>query len=506
VVLVLAQILLIGESFYRLKDYWSGISVLLNLLSAVLVIYIVNRDQNPAFKLTWVIPICAFPMLGALLYFWVETNIPTKGIKQEVSKRVAETKPYQKQDERIRRQLNELSCSMTSVSRYAEAVGNYPTFQNTGLTYFGLGEDAYQDMLVELEKAEKYIFLEYFIISEGMMWNSILKILKKKIAEGVEVKLLYDGVCALYYLPSGYQKKMIAEGVDTRVFVPVIPIFSTHQNNRDHRKIMVIDGKTAYTGGINLADEYINHKSRLGHWKDNALKLQGDAVKTFTLMFLQMWNVSNPENNNGYIPGEYLKYLPKTQDEEKEQRRYPNGGYIMPYGDGPNSVHNLAENVYLDMINRSNKYIHIMSPYFIVDHEMLTSLTYAAQRGNDVRMILPHIPDKKITYDVARTFYPFLLAAGVKIYEYTPGFIHAKTVVSDDNKAAVGSINMDFRSLYHHYECGVYLYLDPAVQEIEADFQKTMMCSQEVTLEYYRAIPWYKRLVGYIIKLFAPLL
>lgn len=508
--IILFQIFFLAESFLRLRDYWSGISALLDFVSAASIIYIINKDENPAFKLTWIIPICAFPMLGVLLYFWVQMNIPTRGIKRRVAMRISETKPYFHQNQTIRNILNHMSCSMTSVSRYAEQVGQFPTYQNTLVTYFSTGEEMFDDLLKELEKAKKYIFLEFFIIAEGFMWESILDLLKRKIAEGVEVKLLYDGICSLYYLPYGYLKKMRESGIDTRVFLPVVPIFSTHQNGRDHRKIIIVDGNVGYTGGVNLADEYINKKTRLGYWKDTAIKLEGDAVRTFLLMFLQMWNVSNPENKNGYVPGEYLKYLSQDNVLNKtdciEEGKEKESGFVMPYGDGPHSEHNLAENIYLDMINRANQYVHIMSPYFIVDHEMLTALKYAAERGNDVKIIIPHIPDKKITFNVARTFYPTLLASGIKIYEYTPGFIHAKSLVSDNNKAVVGSINMDFRSLYHHYECGVYIYGVDAVQKVELDFDKTIAVSQEVTLEYYRTIPWYDRLSGYVLKLFSPLL
>lgn len=507
ILVIFLQAFFLAESFLELRDYWPGISILLNLLVAALVIYVINRDINPAFKLTWIIPICAVPMLGALLYFWVEANLPTKGVRREVNSREAEIRPYLHQDPAVREKLNTVTCSMSSISRYMEHIGNYPTYQHTETKYFSSGEELWPDMMAELEKAEHYIFLEYFIISEGKVWDAVLELLKRKMAQGVEVKLLYDGVCALYYLPYGYLKKLHVQGVDARVFLPVLPIISTHQNSRDHRKILVIDGKVAYTGGVNLADEYMNLKRVHGYWKDNAVRLRGEAVKTFLLMFLQMWNVSNPANSKGYIPGEYLRYLQLIPPQELQEDASPEpAGFVMPYGDGPNNGEELAENVYLDMMNRSNRYIHITSPYFIVDNEVLTALKYAAKRGNDVRLIIPHIPDKKMTFDVARTFYPELLSAGVRIYEYTPGFIHAKTLVSDDNKAVVGSVNFDFRSFYHHYECGVYFYMDPVVACVEEDFQKALAQSQEVTMEYYRAIPWYSRLCGHVLKLFAPLL
>lgn len=380
------------------------------------------------------------------------------------------------------------------------------------MTYFPFGEDKFEDLLPELEKAEHFILMEYFIIYEGSVWSSILEILKRKAAEGVEIKLMYDGTCAINGLPRKYEEGLRRAGIDVRIFLPAVPFFSTHQNHRDHRKILVIDGKVAYNGGINLADEYANITHPYGCWKDTAVKIEGDAVQSYTMMFLQLWYSIGSESNPGYLPGDYLKYLPKKTAKrqeapfQKEGWDIPEDGYVMPYGDGPNSRHSLAENVYLDMMNRANRYIHVMTPYFITDNETMRAFKYAAERGTEVKLIVPHIPDKKVIFDVTRISYPVLLRAGVKVYEYTPGFIHAKTVISDDNKAVVGSINFDFRSLYHHFECATYIYRNPVIAEIEADFQNTLKDCQEVTMEYYLSIPWYRRLLGKVLNFFSPLL
>lgn len=512
VMLVLIQAYLLFSSFYWLSSYWPEISIALGLLSAVLLIFVVNRDMDPAFKLTWAIPLCAFPLFGGLLYLYVESNFATIAIKKIINRRIEESGSYLEQDRKIRKELDEKACSMSSISRYVENVGGFPTYVNTIVKYFPLGEDKLSDLLLELEKAEHFIFLEYFIINEGNAWNGILEILKRKAAAGVDVRLMYDGTCALNRLPKKYEAGLQRAGIQTRIFLKTIPLFSTHQNHRDHRKILVIDGKVAYNGGINLADEYINKIHPYGHWKDTAVKVEGDAVRSYTIMFLQLWYSIGPESTNKYIPGEYLKYLP----EPEMQKRYLSlvdgtenkeaAGYVMPYGDGPNSSHDLAENVYLDIMNRANRYIHVMTPYFISDNSIICAFKYAAERGIDVKLILPHIPDKKVIFDVTRSYYPILLRAGVHIYEYTPGFVHAKVVTSDDNKAVVGSINLDFRSLYHHFECATYIYRNPVINDVEADFQKTLECCQEVTMEYYKAIPWYHRLTGKILNLFAPLL
>lgn len=513
IVLVAGQAFFLFATFYWLGRYMPVISVLLTTLSGILLIYVVNRDIDPAFKLTWVIPLCLFPLLGGLLYLYVEGDFITHAFKRTVNRRIEEGIPYLEQNKEIRERLNEKTCSMSAISRYVERIGGFPTYGNTRVTYFPSGEDKFADLLPELERAEHFILMEYFIIYEGTVWDSILEILKRKAAEGVEVKLMYDGTCAINGLPRKYEEKLKAAGIDVRVFLPAVPFFSTYQNNRDHRKILVIDGKMAYNGGINLADEYANRRHPYGHWKDTAVKVEGDAVRSYTMMFLSLWYSIGPESSKKYIPGDYLKYLPQTPlpdgknlPPSEEEGKFPRDGYVMPYGDGPNSKHALAENVYMDMLNRANRYIHIMTPYFINDNAMMRAFKYAAERGTEVKLIVPHIPDKKIIYDVTRTNYPVLLRAGVKVYEYTPGFVHAKQVVADDNKAVVGSINFDFRSLYHHFECATYAYRNPVVADVEADFQKTLEECQEVTMEYYMAIPWYHRLLGKVLNFFAPLL
>lgn len=512
--IIIAQLYFLFACLFWFRDYWPAITAVMSLLSITIIIFIINRDQNPAFKLSWMIPICAMPFLGTFLYLFVEGNLTARGIKRAINRRVAESAKYLEQDPEIRKELDEKACSMSAISRYVENAGGYPTYKNTKVTYFPSGETFLADLLEKLNAAEHFIFMEYFIVAEGTMWDRVLEILKRKVSEGVQVRLMIDGTCTWVTLPGKFVEQMKSYGIEIRVFLPVVPVLSTHQNNRDHRKITVIDGKMAYTGGINLGDEYINEKELHGHWKDVAVRLDGDAVRTFTILFLQLWYVGDMRfDKNTFVSGEYEKYLIENQAEEKQNEKHESGegqkiedsSYVMPYGDGPNSYHNLGENVYLDIMNRANKYIHVMSPYFINDHEIITAFKYAAERGTDVKLILPHIPDKKFAFNVARTYYPTLLKAGVKIYEYTPGFVHAKVFVSDDNKAVVGSINLDFRSFYHHYECATYFYRQDTVLDVEKDFQETLEKCQLVTMEYYKSIPWYDRLNGQILKLFAPL-
>ncbi|MBE5852756.1 MAG: cardiolipin synthase [Lachnospiraceae bacterium] len=501
--IVSLQIAFLLSTFYKMNEYWPVISAATTLLSGALIIYIINRDENPAFKITWLLPICVLPLVGALLYAFVAMDAVPKGVKKLIRRREGESAKYLEQDLAIRQELDEKKLPITSISRYLERFGNYPVYQDTVVSYFPIGEAFLKDLLAEIERAEKFIFMEYFIVYEGEMWNALKEVLSRKAKQGVDVRLLVDGMCAINQLPRSFPTEMKKLGIDTRVFMPVMPVLSTYQNNRDHRKIFVIDGKIAYNGGINIADEYINAKALYGHWKDTAVKLCGDAVKTFTVMFLQLWYVADRRTSRGiYAPGEYEEYL-KTEESDLEVFQ---DGYVLPYGDGPHTNHRLAENVYLDILNRADKYVHIMTPYFINDHEMLCAFKYAAERGVDVKIILPHIPDKWFAYDVARTYYPMLLRAGVKVYEYEPGFIHAKNVVCDDDRAVVGSINFDFRSLYHHYECATLFSGCEVVLEVEKDFQETLEKCIEVTMDYYKQIPVWKRFAGHVLKLFAPLL
>lgn len=494
VALLLVQIFWLFAGFRWLGEY-SEISLLLMLiLSAVLLVYIINKDETPEFKLTWVIPICVAPVFGALLYLFVMGNWGNIGLKKGLDKRLKETRSFMHTDEKTKRQIEDADLHMAGIVRYMEEIGGFPSYGNSRATYFPTGEAKYEDLLAELEKAEEFIFLEYFIVERGKMWDSILEILKRKVKEGVEVRFMYDGMCSILLLPYSYPKQLRAMGIKAKMFAPIRPLMSTSQNNRDHRKIVVIDGKTAYTGGVNLADEYINAKAKYGHWKDTAVKVEGDAVKSFTVMFLQMWNGSE------WGTEDYARYI-KTG--LKMEGSCP--GFVIPYGDGPATPENVAETIYMDIIHSAVKYVHIMTPYFIIDNAMLDAIQYAARRGVDVRIIIPHIPDKKAIFAMSRTYYPDLFAAGVRVYEYEPGFIHAKVFSSDGEKAVVGTINMDYRSLYHHFECAVYLYKNETVADVEKDFQETLGHCMEVDMQYYKKIPVRNRMLGRVLRLIGPL-
>lgn len=496
VLLILVQFFLLFGIYVGLGSYSTIAMSLLNILGSVCLVYLINKDDITEFKLAWAIPICAFPVFGTFLFLFVDRNWGSRSLKRQLRKRIEETKPFLNTEQDVKEELSALPKRESALFHYMEQSGGYPTYRGEKAKYFPMGEDKWKDLLTELEKAEEFIFMEYFIVESGTMWDSILEILKRKVQEGVEVRVMYDGMCSIMLLPYSYPKTLKKMGIKAKMFSPIVPLLSTHHNNRDHRKILVIDGKVAYTGGVNFADEYVGLKIRFGKWKDTAVKITGSAVNSFTLMFLQMWNVGSEEQID-----EYEKYLRKSELKKEDSR-----GFVMPYADGPHQKENVAERVYMDILSTAVSYVHIMTPYFIVDEKMMETIKYAAARGVEVTMIIPHIPDKKIAFAIARNYYPRLLAAGVHVYEYTPGFIHAKVFTSDDRKAVVGTINLDYRSLYHHFECAAYLYDNEEVPVIEQDFQNVLKECQPVDLEYYKSIPVGSRMLGCIANLFGPLL
>ncbi len=495
--LVLLQAFYLLMMFWRLHQYspyFFGGGV---LISAVMLVFVLNSRENPAAKLSWCIVIALAPIFGTCLYIYSNIEIGRRAEQKILQKVEKESQVYLPKQDALMTRLQREEPELYSFARYTSN-HYFSVYENTKVTYFPQGEDKLEEVLRQLKKAEKFIFLEYFIVEEGEMWGRILHILLEKAKAGVEVRLLYDGTCAFNTLPNNYPKKLQAHGIQCKLFAPVMPFMSTHYNFRDHRKILVIDGHTGFTGGINLADEYINRKEKHGHWKDTAVMLQGDAVYGLTHLFLQMWNAT--EKKRVYEP--YL--IQPVADKLSRENETP--GYVIPYGDSPLDNEKMGEMVYLDMINTARDYVYIMSPYLILDNEMVTALTFAAKRGVDVKLILPHIPDKKYVYVLAKSHYRELTEAGVKIYEYTPGFVHAKVFLSDHKKAVVGTINLDYRSLYLHFECAAYLYKVPAIDNIFKDFQNTLAKCQQITPEMAKKIGIGTRLAGAVLKVISPLM
>lgn len=492
--LILQAAILFGVINY-LEEYARWVYVLFTTISALAFIHIVNGKDNPAFKLAWMIPILLIPVASGLFYLWVKNQVGTKYLGKRRILLANETKPYLQQNKEVVDNLRVSKYSNAKLAHYMHNQAGYPMHRNTEVAYFPLGEHMFEAILEELNKAEKFIFMEYFIVEEGIMWNAILEILQRKVKEGVEVRFMYDGMCSIVLLPYSYPKKLKSMGIKCKQFNPIKPVLSTYHNNRDHRKICVVDGKVAFTGGVNLADEYINVKERFGHWKDTAVMLKGEAVQSFTMMFLQMWNHDERKTEN------YGKYLTETSPEMRHAL-----GYVMPYGDSPFDNENIAEQVYFHILNHAKKYVHIMTPYLILDNETITTLCYAAKSGVEVIIIMPAIPDKWYAFAVAKTYYQELIEAGIEIYEYTPGFMHAKMFVADDDTAAVGSINLDYRSFYLHFECGTFIYNNQVVRDVEKDFQETLAKSHRISLMEAKGGSFFFRVAGHVMRLFAPLM
>ncbi len=492
--LLAAQILILFGIFRWFEEFLPHIFGGTILFTFVMVIYLLNSRINPTAKITWLIVIMLLPVFGVLLFLYTQSDIGHRALKARVNQIITGTKESIVQSEEVMERLSQEKPGVAKLAGYMHRSGCHPVFDRTSVTYFPLGEDKFDEMLKQLEGAEHFIFMEYFIVDEGLMWGRVLEILAKKAAMGVDVRVMYDGACEFALLPHDYPKRLRALGIRCKVFAPVSPFVSTHYNYRDHRKILVIDGHTAFNGGVNLADEYINQKGKFGHWKDTAVMLKGEAVKSFTLMFLQMWGIDEKEDESAH----FLTYptLPVKDA----------SGYVIPYGDCPLDNDKLGERVYMDILNRALKYVHIMTPYLILDGEMETALKFAAERGVEVVLLLPGIPDKAIPYALAKTHYASLLESGVKIYEYTPGFVHAKVFVSDTQEAVVGTINLDYRSLYHHFECATYLYATECIPAIEADFQKAIARSRQVTMETVHREKWTVKLTGRLMKVIAPLM
>lgn len=492
--LLFIQVRFLFDIFLWFEDFLPHVMGGSVLFTFLMVVYLLNSSLNPTAKITWLIVIMLLPVFGVLLFLYTQSNIGHRALKKWVNDVIAESKSCIVQETGVMERFTRENCGAASLARYIQRSGCYPVYEKTAVTYFPSGEEMFREMLVQLEAAEHFIFMEYFIVDEGVMWGTILEILVKKAAAGVDVRVMYDGTCEFSLLPHDYPKRLRALSIKCKMFAPVAPFISTHYNYRDHRKILVIDGHTAFNGGVNLADEYINQKERFGHWKDTAVMLQGEAVKSFTLMFLQMWDMDKKEK-------EYARFLSYPVNPRENAK-----GWVIPYGDCPLDNDKVGERVYMDILNRAVSYVHIMSPYLILDGETETALKFAAERGVEVVLLLPGIPDKEVPYALAKTHYPSLLASGIQIYEYTPGFVHAKVFVSDDREAVVGTINLDYRSLYHHFECATYMYGTGCISDIERDFREMLPKCRSVTMETVRREKWTVKVTGLLLKAASPLL
>ena len=467
--LIVIQVAWLAALLLQLGNSLPAIQTVLRILSLVAILFVIKSDMNPSYKIGWILLIAVLPILGGLMYVIFGNKRPTKYMREMLRAQLEKSAEYLGTQESI---TGELDGGAAGLFKYLEGSAGYPTAKDTTVRYYRVGEEMYADLLPELEKAEKFIFLEYFIIRPGEMWDGVLEILKRKAAAGVDVRIIYDDMGCIDILPANYNTTLEGWGIRTMAFNRFVPAVSLVMNNRDHRKITVIDGKVGFTGGINISDEYINVKERFGHWKDTGLMLKGPGVFNLTLMFLEMWNAFNKDGDG------YAEFIPDSFEECGSA----DDGYVLSFSDSPLDNESVGESVYTDMLYQAKDYIYITTPYLAIDSELQTALCMAAKRGVDVRMITPGIPDKKLVYRLTRSYYPTLLRAGVKIYEYTPGFIHAKSFVCDDKLCVVGTINMDYRSLYLHFECGTLMYNNPEIKQVKKDDLDTMEKCRKVEL------------------------
>lgn len=493
--ILVIQVVWLINLLVNLGNYSNIINAAFTILSLIVVLWLINKRDNPAYKLAWTIPILIFPLLGGLLYLSIGDKKPSRGLRNKLNKVLEETKPYIVQDQEIMEELQGLDRCAANQSRYITDYACYPIHKNTSTEYYKSGEEMFEVMKREMKKAKHYIFLEFFIVEEGVMWDSMLDILKEKVKEGVEVRFVYDDMGCLSLLPHWYYKKLEYYGIKCMAFNPFVPVFSLAMNNRDHRKILVVDGHTAFSGGLNLADEYINVKERFGYWKDTGFMIKGDAVWNFTIMFLQLWNAFRPEDHD------YNRYKPHVH----HPASFESDGFVQPYSDSPLDHEAVGENVYLNIINAAEHYVNIFTPYLVIDNEMMTALCLAAKRGVEVCIVTPNIPDKKYVFLLSQSYYLQLVESGVKIYQYKPGFIHAKCFVADDKIATVGTINLDYRSLYLHFECGVFFYKSKLVRQVREDMIETINQSIPITEEMCKK-GLIMRIIQGILRVFAPMM
>ena len=494
VIAVVLQIVMLVSWIYR-TSLSHNLSPIITLFSYALVVRVVNTSEDPSYKLTWCVLILVWPILGMILYVLCAGRKMPKKLADGTTRSSQYLYRLLRQDDTVMERLEKEEPDLCRTFRYGQRMSQFPVYGNTEAKYFGSGEELWPVLLQELRNARKFIFMEFFIIDEGEVWNSVLEVLKQKVQEGVEVKLIYDDFGCAAKLPRGYDRKLNEMGIETYRFNKLRPALIIQMNNRDHRKIVVIDNQVAFTGGVNLADEYMNRIERFGKWRDSAIMLKGDAVWSMTVMFLGMF--SWLKGSNAEI--DYTRYRLKGDD--------PGFcGFFQPFSDTPTDDADTGVSMHLNIISSAKNYVYLETPYLIPNNSVESALTLAAQNGVAVRILVPHLPDKRYVFYITQSYYEPLIAAGVRIYEYTPGFNHCKNIVSDDRIASVGTVNSDYRSYYLHFEDGVIFADNEEILRIREDFLRAVSVSQEITMEDCRKVPLYKRVSRRLLKIATPLL
>ncbi len=494
VVAVAIQVMWLVALFLRMNKYSVAINFVCEIGALVLVLRIYGKHQNSAFKMPWMILLLTFPLFGLCLYLLIGHKNVTKRMRLRFEEIDPELLEHLHQDAAVMEDLEKRDALAANQCRYISDFSQYPVYQNGKVKFFAEAVDGFEAQLAALQKAEHFIFMEYHAIEEGESFSRMKAVLAERAAHGVEVRILYDDIGSVGFIDPGFIKRMEALGIQCRMFNPVMPILNFFMNNRDHRKITVIDGKVGFTGGYNLADEYFNIVHPYGYWKDTGIQIEGEAVRSLTVMFLEMWNAMK-KTDDSYEPYMVSGFPANSAD-----------GFIQLYADSPLDDEPMGENVYLNLIKTARRRLYVATPYLIISDEMERELCLAAKRGVDVRVITPGIPDKKLIYKVTRSYYAGLVRGGVRVYEYTPGFLHEKQMLCDEKTAVVGTINLDYRSLYHHFENGAFLYECGAIDDIAADFEKTLEMSEEVTEKYKEGRNAALRVTQCLLRLFAPLL
>ncbi|MGL5978893.1 MAG: cardiolipin synthase [Erysipelotrichaceae bacterium] len=495
VVLLVIQFLAIVGAVWMLSSY-SNLYILFYLISLLVGVNVVRSTMNPTFKLSWMIVIFVVPIFGGLFYLIIKRMRQPKQVEEKMESNREKFFALYQEDHGLVDEMRGFNRILESQSRFIETVCGMSAYKNTDTTYYPLGEDFFEALKIQLRNAKRYIYMEYFILAEGEMWSELLDILKERVDAGVDVRLIYDDAGSINLIPDNYEKILASYGIQALAFNPFVPAFSIFIQNRDHRKITIIDGHTAFTGGINIADEYINTIKRYGHWKDCAMMMQGEAVYAMNLMFLENWHF----HKEGSFDPQALK-VDASRLANPEAK-----GYVQPYGDSPYDNETVGESIYMNMFNVASDYIYINTPYLIINNEVATALILAAKKGVDVRIVTPGVADKPFVHFTTRSYYEQLIEGGVHIYEYTPGFIHSKTCVVDGLYATIGTVNLDYRSLYYHFECGVFMYDTKALQELKADFESMLDVCTQITPAFYQKQKLRTTIAQAAMRIVAPLM
>lgn len=502
--LVLTAIIILFQFFWIVATLYEaeGISpwgtLLLRVISVIIALYVVYKDMRPHNKLSWIFLILFMPIIGCPCYLLFGRSDMTKKIRERMATLQAFVEPQREPQMDVCAYAKAMDPNAYKQMSLPQNVGGYPVYMEQDSKYYSDGEEMFQDMLEDIRNAKEFIFLEFFIIKQGYMFNTLIDALEERAKAGVHVRLIYDDMGCIDEFPRHFYRELQKKGIHVACFNPFRPFLSIIMNNRDHRKIVVVDGKVAYTGGVNIADEYINAIERFGHWKDSGVRITGDAVWSFTTMYLEMWSFITKGTED------FTKYRVDTNNNTDLMEK--NKGFIQPYGDCPLDKRYLIEGIYLNLINHARDYVYIFTPYLIIGSELSAALINAARSGVDVRIVTPSIPDKKMVFLLTQANYENLISGGVKIYQYTPGFIHAKCIVVDDKYASIGTTNLDFRALYLHFECGTLLFNTQSIMKLKEDTQNTFAVSRQILLEECENKNFFYQLFLSVMRLFSPLL